>query len=210
MGRYSKAEFCLCSFSPAFLLPWDTVALRNSITEMKWAIILLASAAAVSAGGWKTKFAKNGVKAHNAKRDSSYKLKLDKKLCSDAQAYVNYLAENDLFQHAKDIDQGENIYMAGPVTWTYSDGSKKQEAQDVKAKDAVQAWWNEVNTGEQCMGHYTQVMWKGSKKFCMAKAESKTKNVYTVARYYPRGNFYMQGHKLEAWHKNVDEAFQFP
>merc|ERR1712080_133944 len=106
--------------------------------------------------------------------------------------------------------QGENLHMAGPWIWSYSDGSTKKEAQDVKAEAAVQDWYNEKTTKEQCMGHYTQVVWKASKKFCMAKAESETKNVYTVARYYPRGNFYMAGHKLEAWQENVDAGFQFP
>merc|ERR1712080_397286 len=86
----------------------------------------------------------------------------------------------------------------------------EEGAQDVKAEAAVQDWYNEKTTKEQCMGHYTQVVWKASKKFCMAKAESETKNVYTVARYYPRGNFYMAGHKLEAWQENVDAGFQFP
>merc|ERR1712080_426816 len=106
-----------------------------STVMMKWAVVLLASLAVVSAG-WKTKFAKAGLKAHNALRDPSHKLKLDKKLCKEAQAYANELAAKDVFQHA-DLDekgQGENLHMAGPWIWSYSDGSTKKEAQDVRLR----------------------------------------------------------------------------
>ena len=41
-------------------------------------------------------------------------------------------------------------------------------------------------------GHFTQVVWKGSTKFGIAKASAKQKNgwygVYVVAQYSPAGN----------------------
>ena len=42
------------------------------------------------------------------------------------------------------------------------------------------------------IGHFTQVVWKGSTKFGIAKASAKQKNgwygVYVVAQYSPAGN----------------------
>ena len=36
--------------------------------------------------------------------------------------------------------------------------------------------------------HFTQAVWKGSKKLCMATAMSSSGSWFTVGRYYPQGN----------------------
>jgi len=151
-------------------------------------------------------FAIEGLASHNSRR--SVPLELDFALCEDAQAYANLLAANDagMVHDENRQGQGENLAWAGPITWT--DG--RVESQNPDAEKAVKMWYDEKFTGEQCMGHYTQVVWKASKKFCMAKAEAKSKAVYTVARYYPSGNFVFNGQKQEAYDANVEEGFVFP
>jgi len=76
----------------------------------------------------------------------------------------------------------------------------------VKAEFATKNWYNEKDTGEQCMGHYTAVVWKSSKKFCMAFAVGKSGAYYTVARYSPPGN--VNGQKN--YRKNVHPTFVKP
>jgi hypothetical protein len=37
-------------------------------------------------------------------------------------------------------------------------------------------------------GHFTQVVWIGSREFAVAKATAKNGSQYVVARYFPAGN----------------------
>jgi hypothetical protein len=41
----------------------------------------------------------------------------------------------------------------------------------------------------QFSGHFTQVVWKGSKLLGLGKAKAKNGKCYVVANYYPAGNF---------------------
>jgi len=147
-----------------------------------------------------------GLASHNSRR--SVPLELDFALCEDAQAYANQLAANDagMVHDENRQGQGENLAWASPMI--YTDG--RVESQNPDAEKAVKSWYEEKFTGEHCKGHYTQVVWKASNKFCMAKAEAKSKAVYTVARYYPSGNFIVNGQKQEAYDANVEEGFVFP
>ena len=58
-------------------------------------------------------------------------------------------------------------------------------------------------------GHFTQLVWKNSKKLGLGLAQVKESGPngmasnYVVARYDPRGNFYMWGHEEEAYKANV-------
>jgi len=145
-----------------------------------------------------TNVAKEGLEVHNRLRATSphygTKLVLDEKLCKDAQRFADQLAARDSgLQHAK-TDQGENL-STRVLGWG-----------KVTAEDVVEGWYNERVTGGACMGHYTQLVWKSSKKFCMAMAVSKSKRVYFVARYYPRGNY--AGAKN--YKENVHPQFEDP
>jgi len=137
-----------------------------------------------------TQFAKEGLEAHNKRR--TVPLELDAALCKDAQAYADNLAYYDIFEHADQKDQGENL--------SYWWGQNKD------AEAVVKGWYDEKITGKHCMGHYTQVVWKESKKFCMAKSESASKKIYSVARYYPAGNFGFQ----DDYERNVEWGFVCP
>jgi len=77
--------------------------------------------------------------------------------------------------------------------------------------EAVIRWFDEIcdYTGSQCgpssrgrpaVGHFTQVMWEGSKYMACAIAKSSDgQTVYTVARYTPPGNYRNPGY----YEKNV-------
>jgi len=157
-------------------------------------------------------FAKEGLESHNKRSErSGHPLKLDSDLCKDAQAYADKLAAADTgMKHAtaelRQKGQGENLYWASPITWS----NGKVESQNPNAGKAVDSWYGEKTTGEHCKGHYTQVVWKSSKKYCMAKAEAASKATYVVARYYPAGNFVMNGQKQQAYDENVVQGFVFP
>merc|ERR1711981_487305 len=165
---------------------------------------------AVAGSGTFNQFAKEGLESHNKRRklggpSFNVPLKLDKDLCDDAQAYADQLAANDngLIHASAELSQkgqGENLAWASPITWN----TGRIEAQNINAEMPVKSWYNELKTGQQCMGHYTQVVWKGSKKFCMAKAVSRSKATFTVARYYPAGN--VEG----AYAANVPNASALP
>jgi len=133
-----------------------------------------------------TQFAKEGLEAHNKRR--TVPLELDADLCEDAQAYANYLAYGEYFKPDKLIwldeiypEQGENL----AYSWDQTE----------EAEDVVKRWHGEKITGKRCLGYYntgggvyTQVVWKEAKKFCMAKSESASGQIYSVARYFPAGN----------------------
>merc|ERR1711890_107953 len=177
-------------------LTWTS--LSSDFHKMRSAVVFLSCLAAASAF---TQFAKEGLESHNSRRSAP--LKLDDDLCKDAQAYADKLAKDDagLIHASAELrkkGQGENLAWASPIMWS----NGRVDSQNPSAEMAVKDWYNEKFTGEHCKGHYTQVVWKASKKFCMAKAEARSKATYTVARYYPRGNFYFFRQKQEAYNTN--------
>lgn len=70
---------------------------------------------------------------------------------------------------------------------------------DVTAGDAVQSWYKEIKDytfGQpdpgvkfSKVGHFTQLVWKDSKRLGVGKAISGSKAVYVVCNYDPPGNF---------------------
>jgi hypothetical protein len=63
-------------------------------------------------------------------------------------------------------------------------------------KDAAASWYNEVKSYEfkkggfsMATGHFTQLVWKGSKKLGVGLAKSKSGKTYFVAEYKPPGNY---------------------
>ncbi|EJT73585.1 hypothetical protein GGTG_07441 [Gaeumannomyces tritici R3-111a-1] len=125
---------------------------------------------------------------HNKGRnDLNYPtLSWDSGLQSKAQAWANTLAQRGKLEHAG--VGGENLY------WISAGGS---------LKGATQSWMNEKSKykGEKIpegnfagYGHYTQCMWKTTKKVGMASARDSKGGLYVVARYDPAGN--IRGQKL--------------
>ena len=62
--------------------------------------------------------------------------------------------------------------------------------------DVTAFWYNEIesydfNRSDVSMqtGHFTQVVWKGSKALGVGIANSKSRKIYVVAQYSPAGNY---------------------
>lgn len=89
---------------------------------------------------------------------------------------------------------GENIFWASATVWTNSN----REIQNIIAKEVVNSWVSEVkdynysnNTckqGEVC-GHYTQVVWKKTKKLGCSMSICPDKGQIWVCNYNPPGNY---------------------
>ena len=111
-------------------------------------------------------------------------LERDAGIESVAQQYSEYLSSIDQMKHS-DNGYGENLF--------YCYHSAKI---CVTGEFASQEWYNEVsdydfdNPGfKSGTGHFTQLVWKGSKKIgCGAACNSKNK-CYVTCNYYPAGNY---------------------
>ena len=142
------------------------------------------------------------VDAHNPVRLS---LKLppltgSTQLAQYAQQWAQHLASHGCkMQHRKhagkaNLQVGENIYWASPVTW--SDG--RRELQGIQAADVVSAWVDEVHdyhyasntckAGKQC-GHYTQVVWRTTRQVGCGMSLCPDKGQIWVCNYDPPGNW---------------------
>jgi len=130
------------------------------------------------------KFIDECLKAHNEYRakHKAAPLVLNKELCKIAQARANHNAAQGKMQHG-DSGYGENIYF---------------NSQQIDGKKAVDGWYSEIKDynwnkleGQKGTGHFTQVIWKGSREVGIAKATSPPPKSYTfvVANYNPPGNF---------------------
>ena len=120
---------------------------------------------------------------------------LDEELCRGAQKYANLLARRDAgLQHFGGLGPqlGENLY------WSSYGGDKM--------KAAVKYWYDEKVNGKHCKGHYTQLVWKSSKRLGVAYAKSRSGKTYVVTRYSPAGN--MLGAKY--FRENVSPNFVYP
>ncbi|CAF1165095.1 unnamed protein product [Rotaria sp. Silwood1] len=103
-----------------------------------------------------------------------------------AQTYANYLAANNLFQHSGTSGLGENLW----AIW--SSGAIRS----VNGSSPTNSWYSEIssyNFGSpgfsSSTGHFTQVIWKGSKQLGIGIAfTSDNRTAYVVANYYPPGN----------------------
>lgn len=130
-------------------------------------------------------FAQQGLEIHNELRalHGVPPLELDSQLTAYAQEWADNLASSGSFYHRPNSNYGENLYMAGGSLAAACDG-----------KPGVQAWYDEIsmyNFGNGgfsgATGHFTQVVWKNSKKLGYAQAFSGNR-VYVVANYDPPGN----------------------
>jgi len=131
-------------------------------------------------------FARKALREHNSyrSRHGSPPLSLDSDLSAGAEYWARVIASKGDLEHSSG-PEGENLSIQ------CSDG-----------KSAVESWYNEksdYNYGypgySDATGHFTQVIWKGSKRLGIGKARGKFYSGGTyydcdfiVARYLPRGN----------------------
>ena len=135
-----------------------------------------------------TEFQQEGLIMHNKYRADHHapEMQLNKELCEIAQKYADYLAKNSLFQHSHDrfkgAAMGENLFMCSGYKPNGGEG--------------VTSWYNEIkdydfkngrSTGG-VIGHFTQVVWKGSKYLGIGIGQNGN-SYYVVGNYYPAGNW---------------------
>jgi len=134
------------------------------------------------------KFQDEALKAHNDYRAKHgvELLKLDKKLCSYAKDWAAKLAKTDSFEHRQNQELGENLF----CSWSSNAKAK------CPGNKPVDSWYSEIKKYEfgkeptsMGTGHFTQVVWKTTKKMGIAKARTSGGKIIVVANYEPAGNW---------------------
>ena len=107
-------------------------------------------------------------------------------LAAYAQEWANQLAkEGCKMEHRTDTDKGENLY------WTSSPTAKTPA-------NAAEAWYsekqyflNEEINGDNLyeIGHYSQMVWRGTRELGVGIAVCKNGGAIVVANYDPPGNY---------------------
>jgi len=149
--------------------------------------------------------AKEILKSHNDYRrtHAAPPLQLDVQMMCDAQTFAQEIAARGVLKHQKGVilarkRLGENIGMScapargGPLS--YGRIMKM-------AKNVARRWYDEVcqydfdkPSAVPKTGHFTEIVWSGTKKFGIGFAVGKNarfpeyKCVYVVGRYSPAGN----------------------
>lgn len=117
-------------------------------------------------GGF-TDFQQKSLKIHNdlRKKHAADPLQLDEKLCRYSLEWAEKLLSENKMYHRPDSPYGENIFMGIGMS-------------SVDASRPVQAWYDEIKlydfkkpVFDPKIGHFTQVVWKNSKKLGVAIAQ---------------------------------------
>ncbi len=140
------------------------------------------------------------VSAHNKWRTAvgvREKLAYSNDLEASAQAWANNLKQHNQcrMRHSEPGGKyGENLYWASALNW--SDGRKEQ--QKITPAKVVDSWGSEkadydyagnrCKAGKMC-GHYTQVVWRDTRKVgCAVAVCEDTQQQIWVCQYQPAGN----------------------
>lgn len=122
-------------------------------------------------------------------------------LASFAQEWAEYLARETgcAMQHRPRQGPfanvyGENLYWASAIRWS----NGKKDVQKINPEKVVRNWAKEAadysylknscKQGKAC-GHYTQVVWKQTKKVGCGRAVCEDKSQVWVCNYDPPGNY---------------------
>jgi uncharacterized protein YkwD len=129
-------------------------------------------------------------------RHSASPLTISQRLNRIAQTYAEHLAATSKFEHSGNTLEnetiGENLYMQ----WI------SQGKVHVSVRDATKSWYDEIDLYSfkhpkysEETGHFTQMVWKSSRKIGVGVALSPDgREVYIVANYYPAGNIINHGY----------------
>lgn len=142
-------------------------------------------------------------------RHQAQKVKLDPKVTRISQNFSEHLAQTKTFQHNKELKRlglGENLSIRKqnkPITLSTKDCHNI-------AIQVVNHWYKEMKAydflrhrhkfQDKKVGHFTQMVWRGSKKLGLGLSSSSVKlkdglfRLYVVANFSPRGNVHMRGH----------------
>jgi hypothetical protein len=110
-------------------------------------------------------------------------------LASHAKKWAKHLASlgGEDLQHSEDTGEGENLWMGTSGAYTYTQmvdswGEEKEYFEEGTFPDISSTGdWSDV-------GHYTQIVWKKTKKVGCAIASAGGNDIF-VCRYSPPGNF---------------------
>lgn len=157
------------------------------------------------------------LNAHNTLRQlhtSTPNLEWDNDLAAKAQVYAEtlrdinkYSTKTQLIHENPSGGMGENLY--------WRDNKKLGTC-----AGASLSWYNEIDDysydtassiNGKAIGHFTQVVWKGTMKFGVGIATMDSRKysqygnteTFIVAKYSPPGNYYMSGQKLQYYTENV-------
>ncbi|GCC25056.1 hypothetical protein chiPu_0003461 [Chiloscyllium punctatum] len=123
-------------------------------------------------------FSREVLKTHNdyRKKHGAPGLQLCSKLCKNAQQYAEVLASTRVLKHSPE--------------------SSRQQCKEVSER-----WYSEMkNYNFNCpgfssgTGHFTAMIWKGSRKLGVGKASASDGSTFVVARYFPAGNITNRGY----------------
>jgi len=136
-----------------------------------------------------SQFAQDALDVHNKYRrvHAAPPLQLDLKLCRHAQNYANKLASSCSFQHSGDPDYGENLYWA----WSSDPNFKLQGgvAVDSWYDESLQSYDYEREPTDTESGHFTQLVWTGSRRLGVGIASTDAGRHIVVMKYDPPGNY---------------------
>lgn len=135
---------------------------------------------------------------HNDERESLglTPLAWDSDLAQDAARYARQMAVTNRFQHSprasRAVTSGENLWMGPRRLYGYETmigaflDEKRLFRRGGKLPDiSMSGRWEDV-------GHYTQMIWRGTQKVGCALAEGQNYD-YLVCRYFPAGNAFGKG-----------------
>lgn len=133
------------------------------------------------------KIQKDVLKRHNKWRrlHGVPPLEHDEKLCRYAQAYAYRLAQTGVIKHRTRIQYGENLFAAS--------ANILRLGLPVSGKLVVDPWYYEITMwdwgkrSKKGCGHFTQIIWKKSKRLGTGVA-TNGKKIFVVCNYDPRGN----------------------
>ena len=138
------------------------------------------------------------IDAHNGERAlvGVPPLEWDEALAVDAARYAADMAQSGAFRHSprgsRAIPSGENLWMGprrlygyGVMVGAFLDEKKLFRTEGKLPDLSTSGRWQDV-------GHYTQMIWRGTRKVGCALGEGANYE-YLVCRYFPAGNAFGKG-----------------
>ncbi|WP_162854535.1 CAP domain-containing protein [Sphingobium estronivorans] len=120
----------------------------------------------------------------------------DSALAADAARYAREMARTNIFRHSartsRAVPSGENLWMGSRGLYDYEVmlGSFLDEKRYFRRSGKLP---DLSSTGRwEDVGHYTQIIWRGTRKVGCALAEGPSYD-YLVCRYFPAGNQFGMG-----------------
>lgn len=134
------------------------------------------------------KFIQECLNSHNEYR-SRHKaplLVLSKKLCKYSEEWAKHLVLKGILEHRQNCPYGENLFCCWSLLATHR----------VDGHEPVDSWYQEIQYhpfGKEPTslksGHFSQVVWVGSRELGVGIAKSRNGHIFVVANYDPPGNF---------------------